>query len=80
MAGGSSVAIVAGLPFGILVGQAWGWRAAMWVLVALATVSALAVSLLPSAHAPRLSLRQPSSRASVGLLAIIVTARAVRCA
>jgi predicted MFS family arabinose efflux permease len=62
VAGGSSVAIVAGLPFGILVGQAWGWRAAMWVLVALATVSALAVSLLPSAHAPRLSLRQPSSR------------------
>jgi hypothetical protein len=28
VAGGSSVAIVAGLPFGILVGQTWGWRTA----------------------------------------------------
>ncbi len=58
VAGGSSVAIVAGLPFGILVGQAWGWRAAMWVLVVLAVLSALAVWLLPPAHAPRLSLRE----------------------
>jgi MFS transporter, DHA1 family, inner membrane transport protein len=58
VAGGSSVALVAGLPFGILVGQAWGWRAAMWVLVVLATASAAAVWLLPPAHAPRLSLRE----------------------
>jgi MFS transporter, DHA1 family, inner membrane transport protein len=26
VAGGSSAALVAGLPFGILAGQAWGWR------------------------------------------------------
>ena len=52
------VPVVAGLPFGILVGQNWGWRAAMWVLVVLALVSALAVWLLPPAHAPRLSLRE----------------------
>jgi DHA1 family inner membrane transport protein len=58
VAGGSSVALVAGLPFGILVGQALGWRAAMWVLAALAVASAVAVWLLPPAHAPRLSLRQ----------------------
>jgi len=58
VAGGSSVALVAGLPFGILVGQAWGWRAAMWVLVVLAVASALAVWLLPPARAPRLSLRE----------------------
>lgn len=58
VAGGSSVAIVAGLPFGILVGQAYGWRTAMWVLLALAGLSALATGFLPSAHAPRLSLRQ----------------------
>jgi MFS transporter, DHA1 family, inner membrane transport protein len=52
VAGGSSVALVAGLPFGILVGQTWGWRAAMWVLVAVALLSAMAVWLLPPAHAP----------------------------
>jgi MFS transporter, DHA1 family, inner membrane transport protein len=58
VAGGSSFALVAGLPFGIVVGQALGWRAAMWVLAALGLVSAAAVRLLPAAHAPALSLRQ----------------------
>jgi predicted MFS family arabinose efflux permease len=58
VAGGSSVALVAGLPFGILVGQTWGWRSAMWVLVALAVASALTVWRLPPVHAPRLSLRE----------------------
>ena len=58
VAAGSSVALVAGLPFGILVGQTWGWRAAMWVLVVLAVLSAAAVRLLPAAHAATLSLRQ----------------------
>ena len=83
VAGGSSVAIVAGLPFGILVDQAWGWRAAMWVLVALAAVSALAVSLVPSAHAPRLSLRQRASaltdRRVLGILAGTVTVLTPGC-
>ena len=58
VAGGSSVALIAGLPFGILVGQHWGWRAAMWVLVVLAVASATAVWRLPPARAPRLSLRE----------------------
>jgi predicted MFS family arabinose efflux permease len=58
VAGGSSVAIVAGLPFGLLVGQAWGWRAAMWLLLALAVVSLLAIAVLPAARTPRLTLRQ----------------------
>jgi MFS transporter, DHA1 family, inner membrane transport protein len=77
VAGGSSVAIVAGLPFGILVGQTWGWRTAMWVLVALALLSTLAIGLLPSAHAPRLSLRQRgralTDRRVLGILAGTVT-------
>ncbi len=38
VAGGSSLALVAGLPFGILVGQVWGWRTAMWVLLSDARV------------------------------------------
>lgn len=58
VAGGSSVALIAGLPFGILVGQSWGWRTAMWVLVALGLLSTATTRLLPTAHAPRLSLRQ----------------------
>ena len=57
VAGGTSVALVAGLPFGILIGQTWGWRAAMWVLVVLAAIAGLAVGFLPSVHAPTTSLR-----------------------
>jgi MFS transporter, DHA1 family, inner membrane transport protein len=77
VAGGSSVAIVAGLPFGILIGQTWGWRAAMWVLLALAVLSALAVRLLPPAHAPRLTLRERgqalTDRRVLGILTGTVT-------
>ena len=77
VAGGSSFAIVAGLPFGILVGQTWGWRAAMWVLLALAVLSALAVRLLPPAHAPRLTLRERgqalTDRRVLGILTGTVT-------
>ena len=77
VAGGSSVALVAGLPFGILVGQTWGWRAAMWVLVALAVASAAAVWLLPPARAPRLSLRERGQALAdprvLGILAGTVT-------
>ncbi len=77
VAGGSSVALVAGLPFGILVGQSWGWRAAMWVLVVLALLSTVATRLLPAAHAPRLSLRERgralADRRVLGILAGTVT-------
>jgi MFS transporter, DHA1 family, inner membrane transport protein len=44
-------------PFGILVGQAWGWRDAMCILVALAAISGLSVATLPAAHAPLTGLR-----------------------
>lgn len=77
VAAGSSVATVAGLPFGILVGQTWGWRAAMWTLLALAGASTLAVGLLPAAHTPRLTLRQRgqalTSRAVLAILAGTIT-------
>jgi MFS transporter, DHA1 family, inner membrane transport protein len=56
VAGGNSLALVAGLPFGILVGQFWGWRNALWVLVALAALSGISLGLLPAVHAPRTGL------------------------
>jgi predicted MFS family arabinose efflux permease len=77
VAGGSSAALVAGLPFGILIGQAWGWRAAMWVLVALAVASAAAIWLLPPARTPKLSLRERGKALAdprvLGILAGTVT-------
>lgn len=53
---GSAVSLIAGLPFGILIGQIAGWRTAMWVLIALAALTAAAVWRLPAVHAPRLPL------------------------
>lgn len=53
---GSAVSLIAGLPFGILIGQLAGWRAAMWVLIALAALTTAAVWRLPAVHAPRLPL------------------------
>ena len=58
VAGGSSLALVAGLPFGIFLGQAWGWRGAIWVIAALAVVSGLFAFMLPSVHAPKTSFRE----------------------
>jgi MFS transporter, DHA1 family, chloramphenicol resistance protein len=43
--GGLTVANVAGVPLGTLVGQQFGWRSAFWAVGALAAVSALGVVL-----------------------------------
>jgi len=60
---GSSLASVLGVPFGLLIGQWWGWRGAMWTIAALAAVAAvLAAAALPSVTLPATSLR---SRVSV---------------
>ena len=43
--GGLTVANVAGVPLGTLVGQQFGWRSAFWAVGALAAASALGVVL-----------------------------------
>lgn len=77
VAGGSSLALVAGLPFGILVGQAWGWRDAMWILATLAAVPSLSVAALPAVHTPLTGLRDRmrvlSDSCVVGILLGTVT-------
>lgn len=57
VAAGSSLALVIGLPFGILLGQVWGWRSAVWLLTALAAVTGCAVRLLPAVRVTPLSVR-----------------------
>ena len=60
-----SLALVAGLPFGILVGQAWGWRDAMWILVALAAISGLSVAtFLPARAEPNQSRKSSLVRST----------------
>lgn len=57
VATGTSVSIVLGVPFGVLAGQAWGWRASMWLVAGFALATALLLPMLPAAYAPWASLR-----------------------
>lgn len=54
---GASLATVLGVPFGVLVGQWWGWRGAMWTVAALAAAAAVLVTRVPSVVLPATSLR-----------------------
>ncbi len=54
---GASISTVVGVPFGVIVGQAIGWRGAMWSIVALALITAVFIPALPKAHIPPTSMR-----------------------
>lgn len=55
---GTSVSLVAGLPFGVAIGSWLGWRAPIWVLLALALIVGALVITLPRAHVPAIAARQ----------------------
>ncbi|MFE7507328.1 Cmx/CmrA family chloramphenicol efflux MFS transporter [Promicromonospora sp. NPDC057488] len=41
--GGTTLALVAGVPAGALLGELWGWRSALWAIAGLATAALVAV-------------------------------------
>ncbi|MFE3178012.1 MFS transporter [Amycolatopsis sp. NPDC059090] len=56
---GSSLAAVLGVPLGLLIGQAWGWRGTLWTIAALATAAAvLAGIFVPSMTLPATTMRE----------------------
>ncbi|MBB1151627.1 MFS transporter [Amycolatopsis dendrobii] len=56
---GSSLAAVLGVPFGLLIGQVWGWRGTLWTIVVLAAVAAvLAGVFVPSMTLPATTMRE----------------------
>jgi predicted MFS family arabinose efflux permease len=55
---GSSLAIVAGVPVGALVGQQIGWRATLWGIAGMAAVAAALCLALPAVKLPTASLRE----------------------
>lgn len=59
IAAGVSLAAVLGLPFGLLIGQVWGWRGTLWTIAALAAVSAVLAGLfVPSVTLPDTTMRE----------------------
>jgi DHA1 family inner membrane transport protein len=53
MFGGLTVANVLGVPFGALVGEHWGWRAAFWAITVIGLVALAGIALLVPAQADR---------------------------
>lgn len=58
VAAGTTISTVVGVPFGVFVGQTWGWRAAMWIIAGLAVITAVVVPLLPAVRLPLTTLRE----------------------
>jgi MFS transporter, DHA1 family, inner membrane transport protein len=59
IAAGASLAAVLGVPFGLLIGQFWGWRGTLWTVAAAAAVSAMMAGLfVPSMTLPAATLRE----------------------
>jgi predicted MFS family arabinose efflux permease len=56
IAAGSSLAAVAGVPFGVFVGQVFGWRDAMWLIAGLATLASAFPAMLPPVKLSAVSL------------------------
>ncbi|WP_079086529.1 MFS transporter [Streptomyces silvensis] len=50
--GGTTLACVAGVPGGALLGQLWGWRAAFWAVALITLPAVVAVARAVPAHSP----------------------------
>lgn len=57
VAAGMSVSMVLGVPIGVFVAQAVGWRNVMWIIAGFGLLVALGVWRLRSVHVPAVSLR-----------------------
>ena len=54
---GTSLSTVLGVPIGVLLGQWWGWRVVLWIIVVLAALTAVVVPRLPRAFVPPTAMR-----------------------
>lgn len=75
---GMSLSMVLGVPFGVAVGQLWGWRSAVWTIAALAGLAMLACAVLPTMRAPHVGLRDRLAILTSGdVLRILLTSSLV---
>ncbi|MBW5421272.1 Cmx/CmrA family chloramphenicol efflux MFS transporter [Streptomyces sp. BG9H] len=66
--GGVTVACVAGVPAGALLGEVWGWRSAFWAVALLSVPAVLALAWAVPAGAPDAAGPDPAGRGALGEL------------
>lgn len=66
--GGTTLALVAGVPAGAFLGGVWGWRSALWAIAGVSALALVAVAVLTPG---RLGPRVPRARVGVAREALI---------
>lgn len=67
--GGTTLALIAGVPAGALLGAVWGWRSALWAIAGVSALALVAVAVLtPGRLGPRVPHARVDLRAELGTL------------
>jgi DHA1 family chloramphenicol resistance protein-like MFS transporter len=67
--GGTTLALIAGVPAGALLGEIWGWRSALWAIAGVSALTLAAVAVLtPGRFGPRAPHARADLRAELGTL------------
>lgn len=67
--GGTTLALIAGVPAGAFLGEIWGWRSALWAIAALSALALVAVAVLtPGRLGPDVPHARVDLRAELGTL------------
>ncbi|MEV0952144.1 Cmx/CmrA family chloramphenicol efflux MFS transporter [Promicromonospora sp. NPDC050249] len=67
--GGTTLALIAGVPAGALLGEVWGWRSALWAIAGVSALALAAVAALtPERPGPRVPIVRVELRAELGTL------------
>lgn len=67
--GGTTLALIAGVPAGAFLGEIWGWRSALWAIAGVSALALAAVAILtPGRLGPRVPHARVDLRAELGTL------------
>ncbi|MFD6140416.1 Cmx/CmrA family chloramphenicol efflux MFS transporter [Promicromonospora sp. NPDC060271] len=67
--GGTTLALIAGVPAGAVLGEIWGWRSALWAIAGISALALAAVAVLtPGRPGPHVPHARVDLRAELGTL------------
>lgn len=67
--GGTTLALIVGVPAGAFLGEIWGWRSALWAIAGVSALALAAVAILtPGRPGPRVPHTRVDLRAELGTL------------